>query len=50
MRASAAAPGQMQAFLSPQTHLLMEVMREGYHAVATALWTTNMVRCVTSVH
>jgi hypothetical protein len=42
MAASAVAPGQMLAFLSPRTHLLMEVMREGNPVVVMALSTTNM--------
>ena len=34
---SAVAPGQMEVFLSRRMHLLMEVMREGYPAVAMEL-------------
>jgi hypothetical protein len=50
MGASAVAPGQMEVFLSLQTHLLMKVMREGYPAVVMALSTTTMARSATSVH
>jgi hypothetical protein len=35
--ASAVALGQMQVFLSPRTHLLMEVMREENPVVAMEL-------------
>jgi hypothetical protein len=37
MGVSAAALGQMEVFLSLQTHLLMEEMREGYPAVVMEL-------------
>jgi hypothetical protein len=50
MGASAEAPGRMEGFLSPRTHLLMAAMREGYLAVVMGRSTPNMVSSVTWDH
>lgn len=47
MGVSAVASGQMEAFWSPRTYLLMETMLAGHPAVEMAFGTSNAARSVT---